>query len=370
MNAQIYGNTIRVNQNSTRNSYGIYFLRTAGTTTQTSNIYNNKIDTLATLNASSASGISGIFVGTLATGTTNIYNNFITGFSTPASSYGYASGVFVDSVSSASVNLYHNSIHVPAVALTDSIFGISVNSTSASGANVNIKNNIVAVYAGMDSSYCISRVGATGTFVSDWNALYAGAKTKIGYWQTSELATLANWQTTSGQDARSKSVNPAVTFGGAGQWSSPTNLHFVSKPSNLFAALPVGGITKDIDGDTRGSFPYIGADEVAGSPLVGVEGPSVGTPLSFALHANYPNPFNPTTNIRYTVAKSSHVTLVVYSVLGQKITTLVNGHAEPGSYSLQWNGTFDSGVKAASGVYYYTLRAGEFTETRSMVLTK
>jgi hypothetical protein len=288
----------------------------------------------------------------------------------PASSNGYLSGVFVDTVSSANVNLYHNSIHVPAVALTDSIYGIFVNSTLAPGAIVNVKNNIIAVNAGMDSSYCIARVGVAGSFVSDWNALSAGAKTKIGFWQTSELATLANWQTASSQDARSKIVNPAATFGGAGQWSGPTNLHFVSKPSNLFAALPVGGITKDIDGDTRGSFPYIGADEIAGSPLTSVERMSEGTPLSFALHANYPNPFNPTTNIRYAIAKSAHVTLAVFNVLGQKIATLVDGNAEAGSYSIHWNGTFDSGVKAASGVYYYTLRAGDFTETRSMVLTK
>jgi len=368
--AQIYGNTIRVNQNSTRSSYGIYFLRTAGTTTQTSNIYNNKIDTLATMNTGPASGISGIFVGSLATGTTNIYNNFITGFSMPASSGGYLSGVFVDSVSSATVNLYHNSIHVPAVVLTDSIYGVFVNSTSAPGATVNIKNNIVAVNAGKDSSYCISRVGAAGTFVSDWNVLYAGSKTKVGYWQTSELATLANWQVSSGQDARSKNVNPAAPFGGAGQWTSAANLHFTSKPSNLFAAAPVGGITKDIDGDTRGSFPYVGADEISGSPLTGVERASEEIPLSFALQANYPNPFNPTTSIRYTIAKSCYVTLSVHNVLGQEIATLVRGNAEPGSYSLQWNGTFDSGAKAASGVYYYTLRAGEFKETRSMMLMK
>ena len=369
INGEIYGNTIRVQQDSARNVTGIYVERTAGTKAQTVNIYNNKIDTLATPNTlPNGTGVSGVYFSPNIAGTLNLYNNFVTGFSTPATSNGFVRGIGIDS-SSATVNVYHNSIHVPAVELTDSVFGVQVRSASV-GPNVTFKNNIVAVYETDDTSYCYAREGTAGTFVSDWNALWAGGGTKMGWWQGSEQATLANWQSASSQDARSKNVNPASTFGGAGQWTSAANLHFTSKPSNLFAALPVGGITKDIDGDARGSFPYMGADEVAGSPLVGVEGSSQETPLSFELLANYPNPFNPTTTIRYSVAKSCFVTLVVHNVLGQRIATLVNEYAEPGLYSLQWNGASDSGVKAASGVYYYTLRAGEFTETRSMLLTK
>lgn len=369
INGEIYGNTIRVRQNSNRGATGIHLERTAGTKTQTLNVYNNKLDTVATANnVANGNGITGVYFSPNMAGITNLYNNFITGFSTPATPNGYSRGISVDT-SSATLNMYHNSIHIPAVALTDSVFGVHVRSTSV-GPNVTFKNNIVAVYEDDDSSFCFTREGTAGTFVSDWNAIYAGGGTKIGYWQNSELATLANWQAASAQDAHSKGVNPATTLGGPGQWTSGSNLHFTSKPSNLFAALPVGGITKDIDGDVRGSFPYMGADELPGSPLVGVEGSSQETPLSFKLLANYPNPFNPTTNIQYSVAKSCFVTLVVYNVLGQKVATLVNGYAEPGSYSLQWSGMSDDGVKAASGVYYYVLRAGGFTETRNMLLTK
>jgi len=368
---QIYGNTIRVNQDSIRNAYGIYFLRTAGTVVQTSNIYNNKFDTLTTANTSAANGLSGIFVGGLATGTTNIYNNFIAGFSTPASTIGYVSGILVDSISSANVNVYHNSIYIPAVALTDSVFGVFIRNTSAAGANVTLKNNIIAVAENDDSSYCVMRAGSAGTFVSDWNVLSAGGSTVVGSWQGTPQATLAAWRTASSQDANSKNVNPASPLGGVGQWTSATNLHFTSKPSNDFACLPVGGITTDIDGHARGSNPYMGADEIPGSPLVvGVEESPDGTPLTFGLEGNYPNPFNPSTTIRYTIAKSSFVTLEVHNVLGQRVATLVQEQATPGTYSIQWNGMSEAGVKASSGVYYYRLRAGEFRETRSMVLAK
>jgi hypothetical protein len=236
---------------------------------------------------------------------------------------------------------------------------------------VTLKNNIIAVTDDDDSSYCVVRTGSTGTFVSDWNALSAGGSTVVGSWQETPQATLAAWRTASSQDAHSVSTNPASPFGGSGQWTSATNLHFVSKPSNDFASLPVGGITTDIDGQTRGTNPYMGADEIPGSPLVvGVEENPDGALLTYSLLENYPNPFNPSTTIHYTIAKSSFVTLEVHNLLGQKVATLVENEAAPGAYTVQWNGMSDAGVKASSGVYYYSLRAGAFRQTRSMMLTK
>ncbi len=367
--AEIYGNTIRVHQEGTREATGIYLERTAGTSAGEVNVYRNTIDTVTTTNATSVNGIQGVYAGPLVSGTVNLYNNFISGFGTPATSLGFLRGISVDSLT-ATVNVVHNSIHVPATALADSVYGIFVRNIAGAPA-VTIRNNIVALYEDDDTSYCVATLGSTGTFVSNFNAFHAGGAAKVGLWQGTEHATLANWKAASNVDANSTTPNPGAAFGGAGQWTSPTNLHFVSKPSNEFASMPASGITMDIDGETRGSYPYMGADEIAGSPLVlGVGDDPEAAPLKFALAGNYPNPFNPTTSIQYSIARSSHVTLDVCNVLGQRIATLVNQTMDPGTYTARWDGRSNAGTVAPSGVYYYTLVAGSFKETRAMVLMK
>ena len=83
------------------------------------------------------------------------------------------------------------------------------------------------------------------------------------------------------------------------------------------------------------------------------------------LTQNKPNPFNPTTEISFSLAKPSHVTLEIYNVMGQKVTTLVEGHLQTGSYSFTWDGS-----NVASGIYWCRLQAGLKIETRKMLLLK
>ena len=86
-------------------------------------------------------------------------------------------------------------------------------------------------------------------------------------------------------------------------------------------------------------------------------------PSAISLRQNYPNPFNPTTIIRYALPHADHVRLGVFNLLGQEIALIVDEEKTAGSYSVSWNA---SGV--SSGVYYYRLTAGDFTETKKMVL--
>ncbi|MDH4036302.1 MAG: T9SS type A sorting domain-containing protein [Candidatus Krumholzibacteria bacterium] len=90
------------------------------------------------------------------------------------------------------------------------------------------------------------------------------------------------------------------------------------------------------------------------------------------LEQNIPNPFNPSTEIRYTIARAGPVWLVIYDVTGARVRELVAGRQEPRAdgYRVTWDGTDDRGRRVASGVYYYRLVAGEFTQTRKMVLLK
>lgn len=88
-------------------------------------------------------------------------------------------------------------------------------------------------------------------------------------------------------------------------------------------------------------------------------------PEKFHLSQNYPNPFNPATNISFDVTSASNVVLEIYDVLGRKVDELVNQNLAAGNYNMLWNAE-----NLSSGVYFYSLRAGSFTDTKKMVLLK
>jgi len=97
---------------------------------------------------------------------------------------------------------------------------------------------------------------------------------------------------------------------------------------------------------------------------------SVGTisteiPKSFSMSQNYPNPFNPTTNIKFDIPKNSLVTIKIYDMLGKEVTTLVNENRLAGTHLATWNAS-----SYPSGVYFYKIKAGDFSETKRMLLVK
>jgi hypothetical protein len=93
-------------------------------------------------------------------------------------------------------------------------------------------------------------------------------------------------------------------------------------------------------------------------------------PNEFALYQNYPNPFNPTTTIRYALPADSRIVLTVYNSAGQQVKTLVNALQSAGEKTIQWDGTNNRGEKVSSGIYLYKLEAGNFVQTRKMILMK
>ncbi len=104
--------------------------------------------------------------------------------------------------------------------------------------------------------------------------------------------------------------------------------------------------------------------------VTGIEQGEALTAQDFRLYQNAPNPFNPTTVITYSLPQSAQVELVIYNMLGQKVKTLVKGRQTAKLYRVQWDGTNDRGVKVASGIYIYRLRAGDRIATRKMILMK
>ena len=93
-------------------------------------------------------------------------------------------------------------------------------------------------------------------------------------------------------------------------------------------------------------------------------------PLEFALHDNYPNPFNPSTQIRFDLPKMTSVSLNIYNMLGQKIKTFNMQNLPAGYQSITWNGINDIGEPVSAGVYLYQLQANEFMKTKKMILLK
>ena len=93
-------------------------------------------------------------------------------------------------------------------------------------------------------------------------------------------------------------------------------------------------------------------------------------PTVFALEQNHPNPFNPTTQIRYAIPRDVHVTIRVYNTLGQLVKTLLSEDAKAGRYMVPWNADNDAGQTVGSGIYFYRVDAGEFSDTKKMVLLR
>ncbi len=96
----------------------------------------------------------------------------------------------------------------------------------------------------------------------------------------------------------------------------------------------------------------------------------VGLPEKFALHQNYPNPFNPQTVIRFDLPRQAEVELEIFNILGQRVKMLKDEEMEPGRYEVVWNSLNDGSKLVASGVYFYRLTAGDFVDSKKMLLLK
>jgi hypothetical protein len=94
------------------------------------------------------------------------------------------------------------------------------------------------------------------------------------------------------------------------------------------------------------------------------------TPSEYALFQNYPNPFNPNTKIQFQVPETGEVTIKIYDMLGQEVSTLFAGEVVRGTYTANWNGLNDAGVQMSSGSYIYKMVAGDFVQSKKLVFLK
>lgn len=104
--------------------------------------------------------------------------------------------------------------------------------------------------------------------------------------------------------------------------------------------------------------------------IIGVEPISTEVPEVYSLSQNYPNPFNPSTKINFSLPKAENVMIKIYDITGREVYTLVSQKVQPGKYSVTWASINNEGKSVASGVYFYRIVAGDFVESKKMILVR
>jgi len=284
-----------------------------------------------------------------------IYNNMVYDINSSSSAY-YSNigGIHFEYQNNNKV--YYNSVYLsgtganPQGSAAFYVFG-------SGSSNIEAKNNVF-VNTRDESPYCASAIYSYTNPTSNYNVLYYddtnnnNCLVRIG---STEYNTLADWQATKND---SNSYIEMPNFVEPYLHINPTIPTYIEA-----RGIPIAEVGFDFDGDPRNaSTPDIGADELDATPGVGDE---VEVPKDFILEQNYPNPFNPSTMISYQLPVSSEITLKVYDILGNEITTLVNEYKPLGRYEVEFNAAV-----FPSGVYFYQLKAGEFISTKKMILLK
>lgn len=162
-----------------------------------------------------------------------------------------------------------------------------------------------------------------------------------------------NWQTATENNNEGFEIyrnGKRISFvDGKGTTTEKQNYSFVDK-----------GLSAGIYNYTLNQIDFDGTQKIVGKTTVNLVSPE-----QFSLGQNYPNPFNPSTKIEYAISQSSFVSLKVYNVLGEEVAKLVNETKAPGNYEVNFNA-----ANLPSGIYFYKLSAGSFTESKKMILLK
>jgi hypothetical protein len=211
------------------------------------------------------------------------------------------------------------------------------------------------------------------TIIEDTDLRYVGFYKDISVSVSEDFTTWsapANLTNTPEMDEGSVSVYGDVVDGMVHMVYNSDNMfmsdYFLSWTESYTDFFNPSGPSMRANADDYADFMYATID-VSGI-VAGVED-RTSVPGEFKLAQNFPNPFNPTTLIEYTVP-SGDVTLDIYNVLGQKVRTLVDEHIVAGTYAQKWDGTNELGAKVSNGVYIYQLKSAAGEKVRKMMLTK
>lgn len=340
----------------------------AVSTPYTVTIKNNKIYNVKSTSTSISLIIRGIYTSTApgANSNINIYNNFISlvdNFNNAVTVFGIA----FSGTNNYTCNVNYNSIRLGGIHTGGGVAPVlsaGIMKTATGQTVYNQKNNIIinnrvgGVSTGTHTASALSDMtGITGVNYNVYNST-AETNSSVAVWEGVNYSNLTTYRAAA-------LPNEASTLFKNVSFVSNIDLHLSgeSAADTSLRGIPIAGITTDIDGTIRNTLrPSRGADEVT---LVNIENPANGTPVEFKLSQNYPNPFNPVTNINYDIPVSGFVSLKLYDISGKEVAVLVNSNMNAGYYTVRFDAS-----NFASGVYFYTLTAGEMQITKKMILTK
>ncbi|UCE17298.1 MAG: T9SS type A sorting domain-containing protein [Gemmatimonadota bacterium] len=137
---------------------------------------------------------------------------------------------------------------------------------------------------------------------------------------------------------------------------------------NCAAALSTTAITPEVMQFCRSLKPYLSPGDF--NRFMALVKAESAPPTRYSLAQNYPNPFNPETTIQFAIPISSHVSLTIFNITGERVKGLIEGEWAPGYHSIRWDGTDEYGKTVSSGVYFYRIKAGDFTASKKMLLAK
>jgi predicted GH43/DUF377 family glycosyl hydrolase len=197
------------------------------------------------------------------------------------------------------------------------------------------------------------------------SVIHEDGKYRLWYWGVGEPQFGYPWQTGFAMSDDginwTKDPNPVLQVGNSGEWDEDLAVAYDIFKINdsTYKMLYLGG---DLE---EAHFGLATISEMGEDIIDAIESNFSNIPISFALYQNYPNPFNPTTNIEFSIPKTEFVTLKIYNILGEEVSTLVSEKLTQGNYEYTWN-AFDF----ASGVYFYRLKAGKYVQARKMALLR
>lgn len=329
----------------------------------TYNIRKNWIYDLQSTSTSTSTVIRGIYASGPAAGCTfNVQNNMVSNTLDNLSVQTVTGIEFLGS-NAYTANIYYNTTriggnHTGGTAGATTSAGIRI---GASALTLNMKNNICINYRTGGNVYHIgfALVSTSGTLNIDYNCYYAnGTNSFHAFWGSTGYNNLSDYKTAA-------SPNEQNTVFANVNLVSATNLHLTGASigdTNL-KGTPITGITTDFDNDLRHPIaPYKGADE-ANIPLNSKN--NVTTNYNYNLYQNFPNPFNPSTTIKFSIAQDNFVSLNVYDLLGREVAKLLNQDLKAGEYQIIFNAN-----NLPTGIYFYKLISGNYSQTRQMILIK
>ncbi len=231
-------------------------------------------------------------------------------------------------------------------------------------------NNTLYTVDSYDSLFTVDETTGAATFVVVLSRDIRG----IEFDPTTGLL----WGGATGDDGiymLNRTTGEATLIGNTGLGGATPGICFDSL-GNLFASKGGGGSPNNLVSINKATgegtvIGPIGYTAVAGmsirvvNKIVGVEELSSGIPESFELMQNFPNPFNPGTKIQFSLPQPSFVTLEIFNALGERVGVLVSDELNTGTYNYDWNAS-----NLTSGIYFYSLNAGTFTQTKKMILLK